>query len=709
MRKFTKKAISLAVALFVTVTSAFARSSINANAATTSILDTTNKQNDTYNVTFTAPEVTKEPTIAPTVIPVNGPQVTVSEPNGTSYYEETNDTLSVVIDLAEGATSATYSIDNGPKTTITGKTIIKLGEGKIANSAISLKVTSTDGTTANTQEFTYYKKSKASENATTTTQKNLSASMLSLFGTVKTFATDTSKAKILPVHFKLPTSDWEGAGRTVYCYAYYVENGKIERPLGIWPGEPMKKNGDYYELNIDAPTGYVQVVFSSIVGAKGYHYYPGDILKDGTIAVEEHYDCNVDKKLPYGYYGSNPKEGIRIENEAWIAQKGTANEEDANSLTITKEVPVTPIPSTTTTPSATPDSGKETPNPSASPAAPVSTGLNGYFGASLSAPQYNTTKQTLSAVALNAKGTVTYSFSVDGTVFYSGSMSTMDWDASTLMEGTHTISAKITDGEGNVWEATKIYTIAVDGTNVVPTETPVVTTTPSTIPTETPAVTETPVPRVPTATAIVGTFTPSAIPTAKPSTPTATPVVTATPSTTTTVSTDNTYTVTNKEKPEIILEKRAISQGIGEKVKVNVKTKPNTSVSMYSKNKRIATIAKNGYIKGIRKGKTKIVITAGASKATIGVTVYPAPSKIGVTSNLSSSTKHVLKKGATYQIPIYFNKGAYSNKVTFRSSNKKVASVTKKGKISAKKAGKAVIHISSFNHKKASVKITVIK
>lgn len=663
MRKFTKRAVSLAVASFVTVTSVFTGSTINANAATTSILATT-KQKDSYKVTFTTPsdwtgtvyayayydvtasdgtitqeeplgywpgtkatkvsgntysatvpttvgsanvifasisgevgtelkngerknedgtttvthyyecttqaqlpldgeggfvinsdadisstgvvtkvsatteptteptktpeitgtpKATKEPTAAPTVTPVDGPQVTVSEANGTSYYEETTDALSVILDLAEGATSATYSVDNGPETTITGKTIVKLGEGKIANSEISLKVTSTDGTTTNTQEFTYFKKSKASETAAKTTKKSVSASMVSLFSTVQSFASATVN-KNIPVHFKVPASDWEGSDRTVYCYAYYdvtTSSGtETIKPLGIWPGTAMTKSGEYYNVTLPTTVGSVKVMFSCVIGGRGQHYYKGDTLPDNTKCSEEHFSCDVLYKLPYGYsdqkdqYGNNiPYDGLQVTDESWI----TVNGYDTNNLTITKTVDVTPIPGTASPdPSTTPDAGNETPGPSAS--APVSTELDGYFGASLSAPQYNTTAQTLSAVALNATGDVTYSFSVDNEEIYSGSNSTLDWNTSALTEGAHVISAKITDSEGNVWEDQKNYTISVPKTTEEPTATPEVTETPATEePTTTPEVTEVPATEEPTATPEI-TVAPTEVPTTAPTT-----------------------------------------------------------------------------------------------------------------------------------------------------------------------------------------------
>lgn len=201
-------------------------SSVDAAGNVTKVTPATEAPTATPIVTKTP--ATEKPTAAPTVTPVDGPQVKVSVANATSYYEEDSDTLSVVMDLADGATSATYSIDNGPKTTVTGKTVIKLGEGKIAGTDITLDVTSTDGKTENTQTFTYSKKSKAAESATTS--KTAVASIQSAFSVVK--ASSVSVEKTLPVHFKVPASDWETNGYNVFCYAYYTnEYGKVEKPL----------------------------------------------------------------------------------------------------------------------------------------------------------------------------------------------------------------------------------------------------------------------------------------------------------------------------------------------------------------------------------------------------------------------------------------------------------------------------------------------
>ncbi len=66
-----------------------------------------------------------------------------------------------------------------------------------------------------------------------------------------------------------------------------------------------------------------------------------------------------------------------------------------------------------------------------------------------------------------------------------------------------------------------------------------------------------------------------------------------------------------------------------------------------------------------------------------------------------------MKKGETFSLKVKVKPAGMSKKITYRSSKKAVVSVDKKGKLKAKKAGKAVITISSQTKPKKSVKLTV--
>lgn len=467
---------------------------------------------------------TTAPIVVPTVEPVTGPQVSADVEsndvvNGNYFYEEYNDYINVKVNLAEGATSATYSIDNGPEKTITEPTTVKVGEGKIANSAVTLTVKSTDGKTTNVQNFTYFKATKVEA------PKKLSTAMFKLFNTVSTLAngtevtadaTNVNAATTIPVHFAMP-AEWT-ATNNVYVYAYYDETSsdgttKTVKPLKAWPGTKATKDSNGY-WSIDVPTGSdgtVRVIFTSVTG---------EAAATATLSSsgEYYYECESEGQLPDGYetdkdgnkvkdeYGNDiPANGFLINEERWYT--------GAKYTTVNPNATATPTATPTTKPTATPTTA-----PTAKPT--VAPTLSAYFGAEKSAPQYNTTKQTISAVAVNATGTVTYSFTVDGKVIYQGENNSTTWDASQLEAGSHTLTAVITDSSNASVGRVKTYELVKE----TPVATPVVTATASAIPTVVPTV-------VPTATAIA-TVTPSAIPTVTPSaipTVTASAIPTATP------------------------------------------------------------------------------------------------------------------------------------------------------------------------------------
>lgn len=469
---------------------------------------------------------TTAPIVVPTVEPVTGPQVSADVEsndvvNGNYFYEEDNDYINVKVNLAEGATSATYSIDNGPEKTITEPTTVKVGEGKIANSAVTLTVKSTDGKTTNVQNFTYFKATKVEA------PKKLSTAMFKLFNTVSTLAngtevtadaTNVNAATTIPVHFAAPTSWTADKDHSVYIYAYYnvTEGGKTvaKWPLGDWPGTKVTKDTNgYYSANItvkDSDTNGANVMLVNIKGELG------DYKEDKKVENGHYYECTTVNKMPCkvdteGNADLNGQvDGYSVTKETWFTATSAT---DATATTVNPNATATPTATPTTKPTATPTTA-----PTAKPT--VAPTLSAYFGAEKSAPQYNTTKQTISAVAVNATGTVTYSFTVDGKVIYQGENNSTTWDASQLEAGSHTLTAVITDSSNASVGLVKTYELVKE----TPVATPVVTATASAIPTVVPTV-------VPTATAIA-TVTPSAIPTVTPSaipTVTASAIPTATP------------------------------------------------------------------------------------------------------------------------------------------------------------------------------------
>ena len=113
--------------------------------------------------------------------------------------------------------------------------------------------------------------------------------------------------------------------------------------------------------------------------------------------------------------------------------------------------------------------------------------------------------------------------------------------------------------------------------------------------------------------------------------------------------------------------------------------------------------SRTGKLTGKKAGTAKVTVTLkSGKKATVIVTV-----KKITTTKLKANRKAItLKKGKTFQIKVTVTPKNSQEKVAYKSSNTKIAIVTGKGKITAKKKGKAVITITS-GKKKITCKVTV--
>ena len=146
------------------------------------------------------------------------------------------------------------------------------------------------------------------------------------------------------------------------------------------------------------------------------------------------------------------------------------------------------------------------------------------------------------------------------------------------------------------------------------------------------------------------------------------------------------------------------------KSKVTVTGKASKKVIYKTSNKKIATVNAKGKITAKKKGSAKIYVISKANKkkkCTITVTVGTPVTKVKLNKTKSTMTvgkKQTLKATVT-------PKKASSKAVVWKSSNKKVATVTSKGVVKAKKAGTVTITATAKDGsgKKASCKVTVKK
>ena len=172
----------------------------------------------------------------------------------------------------------------------------------------------------------------------------------------------------------------------------------------------------------------------------------------------------------------------------------------------------------------------------------------------------------------------------------------------------------------------------------------------------------------------------------------------------------NPNTSTQEEKPYVKLNVSTITLQVKKStsvVKIKSKYPTNDTVRSYkSSNTKVATVDKKGKVTAKKTGKATITVTM-KSGAKAKYTVKVQKGKVTTKSLKLNKSKCTLKKGKTFTIKVTRNPITATEKITYSSSNKKIATVDKKGKITAKKKGKATITVKTSNGKKATCKVTV--
>lgn len=156
---------------------------------------------------------------------------------------------------------------------------------------------------------------------------------------------------------------------------------------------------------------------------------------------------------------------------------------------------------------------------------------------------------------------------------------------------------------------------------------------------------------------------------------------------------------------KVTVEDRTITLQKGKKVTLKPIVTPITSLekaTYKSSNKKVATVNSKGQVVAKASGKAIITIKVGKKSVKVTVTV-PKIQPTRITGVISSKT---LKKGRTLTLkPKLSPKGSEAT-IKYTSSDKKVAVVNSRGKITAKKKGTAVITVKA-GKVTATCKITV--
>jgi uncharacterized protein YjdB len=145
-------------------------------------------------------------------------------------------------------------------------------------------------------------------------------------------------------------------------------------------------------------------------------------------------------------------------------------------------------------------------------------------------------------------------------------------------------------------------------------------------------------------------------------------------------------------------------------IKIKNKYTTDSVAKWSSSNKKIAAVDSKGKITAKKVGTATITVTMkSGAKASCKVTVQKATVQVSKLSVNKSSVTLKLSGGVkTFYSVATKTPVTATDKVTYKSSNKKVATVSSTGKITAKKAGSAKITVKC-GKKKKTVKVTVKK
>ena len=154
------------------------------------------------------------------------------------------------------------------------------------------------------------------------------------------------------------------------------------------------------------------------------------------------------------------------------------------------------------------------------------------------------------------------------------------------------------------------------------------------------------------------------------------------------------------EAATVKINKKTLKLDIGDKYTLKI-TGSNKKVSWSSSKKAVATVSANGKVNAKKAGTTTITAKVGKKKYTCKVTVK----KQSVTSVKLNKKNVSLLKGKKITLKATLNPSNASSKgVIWRTSNKKVATVSAKGVVKAIGVGKCTISaISKDNSKKKAV------
>lgn len=157
---------------------------------------------------------------------------------------------------------------------------------------------------------------------------------------------------------------------------------------------------------------------------------------------------------------------------------------------------------------------------------------------------------------------------------------------------------------------------------------------------------------------------------------------------------------------KITLSKAEATLAVGDTLTLKKKLTPNdaeTGFTWSSSNPSIVTVSKKGVVTALEPGTATITVeTDNGKSASATITVKPAPTKVKL--NKTKATLGVKEKLA---LKATLSPSKAYTTLTWKSSDKAIAAVSKQGVVTPKRQGTAVITVTTANGKTAKATVTV--
>jgi uncharacterized protein YjdB len=169
------------------------------------------------------------------------------------------------------------------------------------------------------------------------------------------------------------------------------------------------------------------------------------------------------------------------------------------------------------------------------------------------------------------------------------------------------------------------------------------------------------------------------------------------------------YVVAKATKIKSLGAFKATGLQVGSSMQVKSKPSPAKATGIVPKysssNKTVAVIDATGVITALSPGATTIKVTAGNKSKTFKLTIGKvAPTKIVLDKK---NTSLQAKKTIPLKVKTWTPVNTDPKKVTWTSSNKKIATVNSRGMVKGVSKGKVTITATTWNGRKASCRVTV--